>query len=95
MGTEPTEKSGWGEEAIYEATPQIATLRPNNLITQLAVTNCAQLLRQSIQATNTIITEIDRLTKTLPEYQAVSDMNGVGSKTRFRLIAETGDVTRF
>lgn len=82
-------------EAIYEAAPQIVTLRPNNPITQLAATNCVQLLRQSIQATNAIITEMDRLAKTLPEYQTVSDMSGVGPKTRSRLIAETGDVTRF
>ncbi len=38
---------------------------------------------------------MDEMAKTLPKYQAVSDMNGVGSKTRSRLIAETGDVTRF
>lgn len=45
-------------EAIYEAAPQTVTLRPNNTFTQLAATNCAQLLRQSIQATNAIITEM-------------------------------------
>lgn len=82
-------------EAIYEAAPQTVTLRPNNTFTQLAATNCAQLLRQSIQATNTIITEMDSLAKTLPEYQTVSSMNGVGPKTRSRLIAEIGNVTRF
>lgn len=32
---------------------------------------------------------------TLPEYTVVSEMNGVGDKTRSRLIAEIGDVTRF
>lgn len=82
-------------EAIYEAAPQTVTLRPNNTFTQLAATNCAQLLRQSIQATNNIITEMDSLAKTLPEYQTVSSMNGVGPKTRSRLIAEIGNVTRF
>lgn len=82
-------------EAIYEAAPQTITLRPNNTFTQLAATNCAQLLRQSIQATNAIITEMDSLAKTLPEYQTVSAMNGVGPKTRSRLIAEIGNVTRF
>lgn len=82
-------------EAIYEAAPQIVALRPDNPVTQLAVTNCVKLLRQSIQATSAIITEMDEMAKTLPEYQAVSDMNGVGPKTRSRLIAETGDVTRF
>ncbi len=82
-------------ETIYEAAPQIVTLRPNNTFTQLAATNCVQLLRQSIQATNAIITEMDSLAKTLPEYQTVSSMNGVGPKTRSRLIAEIGNVTRF
>lgn len=82
-------------ETIYEAAPQIVTLRPNNTFTQLAATNCVQLLRQSIQATNAIITEMDSLAKTLPEYQTVSSMNGVGLKTRSRLIAEIGNVTRF
>lgn len=82
-------------EAIYEAAPQTVALRPNNTFTQLAATNCAQLLRQSIQATNAIITEMDSLAKTLPEYQTVSSMNGVGPKTRSRLIAEIGNVTRF
>ena len=82
-------------EAIYEAAPQIVTLRPNNSFTQIAATNCVQLLRQSIKATDVIITEMDSLAKTLPEYKIVSDMNGVGPKTRSCLIAEIGDVTRF
>lgn len=82
-------------EAIYKAAPQTVTLRPNNTFTQLAATNCAQLLRQSIQATNAIISEMDSLAKNLPEYQTVSSMNGVGPKTHSRLIAEIGNVTRF
>lgn len=82
-------------EAIYETAQQTVTLRPDNTFTQLAATNCVQLLRQSIQATNAIITEMDSLAKTLPEYQTVSSMNGVGPKTRSRLIAEIGNVTRF
>ena len=82
-------------EAIYEAAPEIITLRPNNAYTQLAVTNCAQLLRQAIKATDAIITEMDKIAKSLPEYEIVSSMNGVGPKTCSRLIAEIGDVTRF
>lgn len=82
-------------EAIYESAPQIITLRPNNSFTQLAATNCAQLLRQAIQVTNTIITEMDSLAKSLPEYQTVASLNGVGPKTCSRLIAEIGNVTRF
>ena len=56
-------------EAIYNAAPQIVSLRPNNSFTQLAVINCVQLLRQAIKATHAIIAEMDSLAKTLPEYQ--------------------------
>lgn len=80
---------------IYELAPTVITLRPNNSITQLATTSCIQLLNQSILATNTIIAKMEELAKSLPEYHLVDNMMGVGPKTRTRLIAEIGDITRF
>ena len=38
---------------------------------------------------------MDELAMNLPEFQVVNAMNGVGPKTRARLIAEIGDVRRF
>lgn len=80
---------------IYELAPTVITSRPNNYITQLAITNCIQLLRQAIEASNNIITEMNKLSSSLKEYKVVREMKGVGEKTCSRLIAEIGDVRRF
>lgn len=80
---------------IYELAPTVITSRPNNNITQLAITNCIQLLRQAIEASNNIITEMNKLSSSLKEYKVVREMKGVGEKTCSRLIAEIGDIRRF
>lgn len=80
---------------IYELAPTVIPLRPSNSMTQLAATSCIQLLNQSLHATNSIIAKMEELAKSLPEYHIVDQMMGVGPKTRTRLIAEIGDITRF
>lgn len=80
---------------IYKHASTVITSRPNNYITQLAITNCIQLLRQSIEASNNIITEMNKLSSQLKEFKTVIEMKGVGEKTYSRLIAEIGDVRRF
>lgn len=80
---------------IYELAPTVITSRPNNYITQLAITNCIQLLRQAIEASSNIITEMNKLSRELKEFKTVREMKGVGEKTYSRLIAEIGDVRRF
>lgn len=82
-------------EKLYEIAPTVITSRPNNEITQLAITNCILLLKQAIEVTNTIITKMDEIASGFEEYKIVSEMKGVGPKTRSRLIAEIGDVRRF
>jgi len=82
-------------ETIYDLAPSVVTLRPNDCFTQLAATNCVQLIRQAIKSTDTIISKMDELAMTLPEFQTVNAMNGAGPKTRARLIAEIGDIRRF
>lgn len=80
---------------IYKHASTVITSRPNNYITQLAITNCIQLLKQSIEASNNIITEMNKLSSELKEFKIVREMKGVGEKTCSRLIAEIGDVRRF
>jgi hypothetical protein len=80
---------------IYETAPTIITSCPCDEITQLAITNCIQLLRNVIEAVNSIISKMDELTKSLGEFDTVKKMQGVGAKTVSRLIAEIGDVRRF
>ncbi len=38
---------------------------------------------------------MDRLARELPEYETVSEMDGVGTKLTSRIIAEIGDIRRF
>ena len=62
---------------------------------QLSISNCISLLRETIKATNSIITKMDELASTLPEFDVVSNMKGTGPKTRSRIIAEIGDINKF
>ena len=83
-----------GEE-IYKKAPNIATSCDYNDSLQLTINSCVSLLRNSSQVTSDIINKMDNLAKNLKEYEIVSNMSGVGVKTRARLIAEVGDITRF
>lgn len=80
---------------LYELAPIVIASRPNTYITQLAITNCIQLLRQAIEASTNIITEMNKLASELEEFKVVKEMKGVGEKTYARLIAEIGDIRRF
>lgn len=53
------------------------------------------LLRSTEKATKAIIAQMDELASTLPEYEIVKKMKGVGDKLAPRLIAEFRDVRRF
>ena len=80
---------------IYESAPIIITSCPCNEITQLAIANCIQLLRQTIEVVDSIISKMNELSSKLEEFKTVKEMKGVGPKTLSRLIAEIGDVRRF
>lgn len=82
-------------ERVYTLALEIIPSRPYNKSTQLAVTNCVSLLRHLEETTTSIITKMDELASTLPEFEVVSKMQGVGKKIRSRLIAEIGNVKRF
>ena len=80
---------------IYESAPIIITSCPCDEITQLVITNCIKLLRDTREVIDSIISKMDELAKSLDEFDTVKKMQGVGSKTVSRLIAEIGDVRRF
>lgn len=58
----------------------------NTLVDQLIV---------SIESTQNIITEMNEIAKTLPEYEIAINMPGVGNVLAPQLIAEVGDIRRF
>lgn len=54
-----------------------------------------RILQEICKTLETILTRMQELAKSLPEYKTVNDMQGVGVVLASRLIAEIGDVRRF
>lgn len=80
---------------IYELAQNSITTRPANSSTCIAVKSCLQVLREAEEASNAILTQMQTIAYTLPEYKVVRALKGVGDKLAPRLIAEIGDVRRF
>ena len=80
---------------IYLLAQKTISPRPNNEYAQLSAISCADALILTIKTTTTIITEMDKFARELPEYDVISEMPGCGKKLTSRIIAEIGDVRRF
>ena len=80
---------------IYNLAKNTLAPRPNNSYSQLSAISCVEVLIQLIKTTNTIISEMDKLARELPEYEEISKMPGCGKKLTSRVIAEIGDIRRF
>lgn len=81
--------------AIYELADNSITTRTSDQNTLLALHQCISVLKQCSQATEDLLTQMQTIAYTLPEYPIVRAMNGVGNKLAPLLIAEIGDVRRF
>lgn len=80
---------------IYDLAHSTISSRPNNIYSQLSVNNCVDALILEIKTTNSIITEMNNLAISLPEYNIVSNFPGCGKKLTPLIIAEIGDIRRF
>lgn len=80
---------------IYALAQTTISPRPNNQYTQLSATSCVDALIITIKTSNTIITEMDKLARELPEYDVINEIPGCGKKLTSRVIAEIGDIRRF
>lgn len=80
---------------IYNLAQSTISSRPNNIYSQLSVNNCADALILEIKTTNSIISEMNNLAISLPEYNIVSNFPGCGKKLTPLIIAEIGDIRRF
>lgn len=80
---------------IYNLAKIALSSRPNNKYSQLAITSCVDALILVIKTSNSIVAEMDKLARELPEYEIVTEMAGVGPKLTSRIIAEVGDIRRF
>lgn len=80
---------------IYLLAQKTISPRPNNEYAQLSAISCADALILTIKTTTTIISEMDKLARELPEYDVINEIPGCGKKLTSRVIAEIGDIRRF
>lgn len=73
---------------------QVSSLPMTDAVMKI-VEESAKLLNSTLETLAAIRTEMDKLSSTLPEYETVMDLYGVGRVLGSQLIAEIGDVRRF
>jgi len=83
-------------KAIYAlAYNGIPTLPSSAASTKMLTLEAVRVLKEVNKTLETILTQMQELAITLPEYDVVRAMNGVGDVLAPRLMAEIGDVRRF
>lgn len=73
----------------------IPTFSSNCPSTKMLMLEAVKVLREVNRTLETILTQMQTLSRGLPEYSVVRSMNGVGDVLAPRLIAEIGDIRRF
>lgn len=73
----------------------IPTLPASTASTKMLILEAVRVLKEVNKTLKSILTQMQELATTLPEYNTVRAMNGVGDVLAPRLIAEIGDVRRF
>ena len=80
---------------LHTASREMVVTMPKNALTKALITSAAGQLIAATTTLATLKSEFIRLAATLPEYEIVSSMYGVGDITGAQLMAEIGDVRRF
>jgi transposase len=82
--------------AIYQLSKNnIPTLKSSTPSTKMLVLQAVKSVRDAEFTLSLIISQMQEIASTLPEYSVVRNMKGVGDVLSVRLIAEIGDVRRF
>ena len=83
-------------KAIYHmACDGIPTLPSNASSTKMLTLEAIRILRETNRTLETILSQMQAIATSLPEYSVIRAMPGVGDVLAPRLIAEIGDVRRF
>lgn len=83
-------------EEVYDlATNGIPTLSSSTPSTKMLVEEAVKVLRTIDSSLYSILSRMQELAKSLPEYSTVRSMGGVGEVLAPKLIAEIGDVSKF
>lgn len=75
-----------------DGIPTLSSCTPS---TKMLVRESVKIVREVDATLTQILTRMNEIAKTLPEYQVVRDMGGVGDALAARLIGEIGDVRRY
>ncbi|MBQ3937165.1 MAG: IS110 family transposase [Ruminococcus sp.] len=68
---------------------------PNTQSVKIAVREAIKMIHSTEESRNTILAQMQLLSKTLSEYAVIRDMNCIGDVLAPRIIAEIGDIRRF
>ena len=83
-------------QVIYTlAQESIPTLPSETSSVKILVTEAVRVLKEVDATLGLILSRMQEIAKTLPEYSVVREMGGVGNTLAPKLIAEIGDVRRF
>ena len=82
-------------EEIFALSQNGIPVLPNSQSTKIVVMEVVRILHEIEVSRNTILTQMQMLAKTLPEYSVVREMPCIGDTLAPRIIAEIGDVRRF
>ena len=85
-------KKGLG---IYELARNSITTRGEDPYIWAAQDQCVDLLAAAQNAADEIITQMQNIAETIPEYKVLRAMNGVGDRLGPVILAEIGDIRRF
>jgi len=81
---------------IYLLARNSITTMPSKMpTTKLVISETAKVLHATGISLNLILSRMQELAKSLPEYSVVIEMHGVGEKLAPRIIAEIGDIRRY
>ena len=81
--------------AIFELARDSITTRGNNTYTLSAQNQLVDLLSTAQNAADETIIQMQNIAETIPEYQVLHAMNGVGDRLGPVILAEIGDIRRF
>lgn len=83
------------KEIYHLASDGIPTMSSRAPSTKMLLLESVRVLKEINRTLELILTQMQAIAKSLPEYETVRAMGGVGEVLASRLIAEIGDVKRF
>jgi len=80
---------------IYKIACNQQTSLPKNEFTKMLITQAVKQMNNICETIAKLKTEMSKIAQTMPEYETVISMHGVGKTLAPQLIAEIGDIRRY